>query len=77
MFYCNILFLQALATEVTSAFSQRLSPLNITVKELTGDMQLSKNELQETHRSMLICFFLVYYIIFVAALFVLAYQHER
>ncbi|KZV56545.1 hypothetical protein F511_16144 [Dorcoceras hygrometricum] len=40
--------MKALAAEVTSTFSHRLSPLNITVRELTGDMQLSKNELEET-----------------------------
>ncbi|EOY22054.1 hypothetical protein QUC31_007545 [Theobroma cacao] len=40
--------MKALAAEVTSAFSHRLSPLNMCVKELTGDMQLSKNELEET-----------------------------
>ncbi|ONI18782.1 hypothetical protein PRUPE_3G238700 [Prunus persica] len=39
---------EALAAEVTSTFSHRLSPLNITVRELTGDMQLYKNELEET-----------------------------
>ncbi|CAI0431699.1 unnamed protein product [Linum tenue] len=40
--------MKALAAEVTSTFSCRLSPLNMTVRELTGDMQLSKNELEET-----------------------------
>lgn len=40
--------MKALAAEVTSTFSHRLSPLNVIVKELTGDMQLSKNELAET-----------------------------
>ncbi|KAE9467177.1 hypothetical protein C3L33_00911, partial [Rhododendron williamsianum] len=40
--------MKALAAEVTSTFSHRLSPLNVTVKELTGDMQLSKSELEET-----------------------------
>lgn len=40
--------MKALAAEVTSTFSHRLSPLNLAVKELTGDMQLSKNELEET-----------------------------
>ncbi|KAJ0973942.1 hypothetical protein J5N97_015907 [Dioscorea zingiberensis] len=40
--------MKALASEVTSTFSHRLSPLNLTVRELTGDMQLSKNELEET-----------------------------
>lgn len=39
---------QALAAEVTRTFSHRLAPLNMIVKELTGDMQLSKNELEET-----------------------------
>ncbi|CAL9109847.1 unnamed protein product [Musa acuminata var. zebrina] len=40
--------MKALAAEVTATFSHRLSPLNMVVKELTGDMQLSKNELEET-----------------------------
>ncbi|RVW85572.1 DExH-box ATP-dependent RNA helicase DExH14 [Vitis vinifera] len=40
--------MKALAAEVTSTFSHRLSPLNISVRELTGDMQLSKYELEET-----------------------------
>nr|KAJ0203753.1 hypothetical protein LSAT_V11C500237010 [Lactuca sativa] len=40
--------MKALAAEVTKAFSHRLAPLNMVVKELTGDMQLSKNELEET-----------------------------
>ncbi|GMJ00040.1 hypothetical protein like AT5G61140 [Hibiscus trionum] len=40
--------MKALAAEVTRTFSQRLSPLNMCVRELTGDMQLSKNELEET-----------------------------
>lgn len=41
-------FIQALAAEVTRTFSHRLAPLNMIVKELTGDMQLSKSELEET-----------------------------
>ncbi|XP_077223084.1 U5 small nuclear ribonucleoprotein helicase [Tasmannia lanceolata] len=40
--------MKALAAEVTSTFGHRLSPLNLTVKELTGDMQLSRKELEET-----------------------------
>lgn len=40
--------MKALAAEVTATFSHRLSPLNIVVRELTGDMQLTKNELEET-----------------------------
>ena len=40
--------MKALAAEITSKFSKRLSPLGIIVKELTGDMQLTKRELSET-----------------------------
>lgn len=40
--------MKALAAEVSSAFSRRLSPLNMVVRELTGDMQLRKDELEET-----------------------------
>ncbi|OWM65237.1 hypothetical protein CDL15_Pgr008827 [Punica granatum] len=40
--------MKALAAEVTSTFSHRLSPLNVAVRELTGDMQLTKYELDET-----------------------------
>ncbi|GAV70037.1 DEAD domain-containing protein/Helicase_C domain-containing protein/Sec63 domain-containing protein [Cephalotus follicularis] len=40
--------MKALAAEVTSTFSHRLSPLNMNVRELTGDMQLSKREIEET-----------------------------
>ena len=40
--------MKALAAEVTGAFSRRLAPLGITVRELTGDTQLSKKELEET-----------------------------
>lgn len=34
--------MKALAAEVAAKFQERLSPLGITVKELTGDMQLTK-----------------------------------
>ncbi|OQU93017.1 hypothetical protein SORBI_3001G457800 [Sorghum bicolor] len=40
--------MKALAAEVTATFSRRLSPLNLVVRELTGDMQLTKNEIEET-----------------------------
>ncbi|EIE24813.1 Sec63-domain-containing protein [Coccomyxa subellipsoidea C-169] len=40
--------MKALAAEVTATFSKRLSALGIVVRELTGDMQLSKRELTET-----------------------------
>lgn len=33
---------------MTAAFSRRLAPLGAIVKELTGDMQLTKRELEET-----------------------------
>ncbi|KAL3621831.1 activating signal cointegrator 1 complex subunit [Castilleja foliolosa] len=39
---------EALAAEVTSTLSYRISPLNVTVSELIGDMQHSKNEIEKT-----------------------------
>ncbi|XP_025055847.1 activating signal cointegrator 1 complex subunit 3 isoform X4 [Alligator sinensis] len=40
--------MKALAAEMTNYFSKRLEPLGIAVKELTGDMQLSKSEILRT-----------------------------
>ncbi|XP_036024563.1 activating signal cointegrator 1 complex subunit 3 isoform X1 [Onychomys torridus] len=40
--------MKALAAEMTNYFSKRLEPLGIIVKELTGDMQLSKSEILRT-----------------------------
>ncbi|CAL9705487.1 unnamed protein product [Knipowitschia caucasica] len=40
--------MKALAAEMTNYFSKRLEPLGIAVKELTGDMQLSKGEILRT-----------------------------
>ncbi|KAL9657052.1 hypothetical protein ABK040_002678 [Willaertia magna] len=40
--------MKALASEMVSNFSKRLAPLGINVKEMTGDMQLSKKEVQQT-----------------------------
>ncbi|KAJ8290873.1 hypothetical protein GJAV_G00018670 [Gymnothorax javanicus] len=40
--------MKALAAEMTSYFSKRLEPLGIAVKELTGDMQLTKGEILRT-----------------------------
>lgn len=34
--------------QVTGAFAKRLAPLGLTVRELTGDMQLTKKEMAET-----------------------------
>lgn len=33
---------------MTESFARRFRPLNLIVRELTGDMQLSKKEIQET-----------------------------
>ncbi|ODV57948.1 RNA helicase, partial [Ascoidea rubescens DSM 1968] len=40
--------LKALASEIVSKFSKKLNWLNIKTKELTGDMQLTKNEILQT-----------------------------
>lgn len=40
--------MKALAAEMTNYFSKRLQPLGLIVKELTGDMQLSKSEILRT-----------------------------
>jgi len=41
--------MKALAAEIVEKFSSRLNVLKVVVKELTGDMQLSKAEIQETN----------------------------
>lgn len=41
--------MKALASEIVEKFSTKLRYLGIKVKEFTGDMQLSKRELSETH----------------------------
>eukprot|EP00116_Pleurobrachia_bachei_P008607 sb/3468869/ len=40
--------MKALAAEMTKTFSKKLFALGITVKELTGDMQLTKQEISQT-----------------------------
>ena len=40
--------MKALAAEIVRKFTSRLKPLNIQVRELTGDMQLTKQEIQQT-----------------------------
>lgn len=40
--------MKALAAEMTTNFSKKLSCLGITVKEVTGDTQLSRKEIMET-----------------------------
>ena len=43
--------MKALAAEMVRNFGDRLEPLGISVKELTGDMQLTKNEIMKTQVS--------------------------
>ncbi|KAL6624933.1 Sec63-domain-containing protein [Neocallimastix californiae] len=40
--------MKALAAEIVRKFSERLGDLGVTVKEYTGDMQLTKSEIAET-----------------------------
>ncbi|KAI1286661.1 Activating signal cointegrator 1 complex subunit 3 [Halotydeus destructor] len=40
--------MKALASEMTDSFSRRLKPFNIKVRELTGDMQLTRQEIIDT-----------------------------
>lgn len=40
--------MKALAAEMTANFNKRLSPIGVCVRELTGDMQLTKQEIQQT-----------------------------
>lgn len=40
--------MKALAAEMTANFNKKLSPLGVCVRELTGDMQLTKQEIQQT-----------------------------
>eukprot|EP00939_MAST-03C_sp_MAST-3C-sp1_P002064 g2064.t1 len=41
--------MKALAQEVVTKFGKRLAPLGIEVKELTGDMQMTRKEIAETN----------------------------
>lgn len=40
--------MKALASEMTASFGRRLRGLGILVRELTGDMKLTKAEVQQT-----------------------------
>ena len=40
--------MKALAAEMVRNFGKRLEPLGISVRELTGDMQLTKSEILKT-----------------------------
>lgn len=52
--------MKALAAEMVQNFGQRLLPLGISVKELTGDMQLTKKEIMETQVTSFNLFFVVH-----------------
>lgn len=41
--------MKALAQEVVAKFSARLAPLGLVVREYTGDMQLTKQEIADSH----------------------------
>ena len=43
--------MKALAAEMVRTFGKRLTPFGITVRELTGDMQLTKTEILTTQVS--------------------------
>ncbi len=40
--------MKALASEIVDKFSHRLNPMEIKVRELTGDMQLTRAEMEDT-----------------------------
>ena len=46
--------MKALAAEMVRTFGRRLAPLGISVRELTGDMQLTKTEILTTQVSIMI-----------------------
>ena len=46
--------MKALAAEMVQNFGKRLASLGISVRELTGDMQLSKAEILKTQVSFVI-----------------------
>ena len=49
--YAQIIYvapMKALAAEMVRNFGARLAPLGVNVKELTGDMQLTKSEIRNT-----------------------------
>lgn len=45
--------MKALAAEMVRNFGRRLAPLGVVVRELTGDMHLTKYEIQNTQ--VLVC----------------------
>lgn len=57
--------MKALAAEMTSTFGRRLESLGIEVRELTGDMQLTKAEILSTQVGIFLNFkYLIYEILF-------------
>ena len=47
--------MKALAAEMVRNFGSRLAPLGIAVRELTGDMQLTKAEIRNTQVGLCVC----------------------
>jgi replicative superfamily II helicase len=48
--------MKALAAEMVRNFGGRLQPLGISVRELTGDMSLTKGEIMKTQVTLIIQF---------------------
>lgn len=55
--------MKALAAEMVRNFGSRLEPLGISVRELTGDMSLTKSEILKTQVNLLFKLYIVYMII--------------
>lgn len=47
--------MKALAAEMVRTFGKRLASLGVTVRELTGDMQLTKTEIHNTQVETVVC----------------------
>ena len=55
--------MKALAAEMVSNFGKRLAPLGIAVRELTGDMQLTKSEVQCTQVSSVVVVWVMVHVV--------------
>ena len=49
--------MKALAAEMAESFGRRLAPLGLVVRELTGDMSLTKSEIHTTQVSIDLTFY--------------------
>lgn len=61
--------MKALAAEMADTFGKRLAPFGVRVRECTGDMQLTAQEVKETQVS-----FEPYYLVFIKTLILSVYQ---